>query len=292
MSDTSINERRRQGVCWYPLIIDGSRFNAGERLVITVKRPEKYREHHHFSSGKLVSLFSAEEEDSQSVNGVVNQANQEQMIITLNSDDEPKWLKKGKIGAQLLFDESSYKEMNKTLKKLITSEDYDQIKKILLGDQVPEFSEKNKTFVQGLNSSQNLALNKVLSAQSMAVIHGPPGTGKTTTLIESISETLKVENQVLVCAPSNNAVDLLIEKLSERDISVLRIGHPARVTEEMLGLTLDARVANHKDFKDMKSMRKKAEEYFALAKKYKRSFGYAEREQRKLLYEEAHQYKD
>lgn len=292
MSDTSINERRRQGVCWYPLIIDGSRFSAGERLVITVKRPEKYREHHHFNSGKLVSLFNAEDEDSNSVNGVVNQANQEQMIITLNSDQEPRWLKNGKIGVQLLFDEASYKEMNKTLKKLLTSEDHDTIKEILLGEQRPEFSEHSKCNIQGLNASQNHALNQVLSARSLAVIHGPPGTGKTTTLIESIAETLKKENQVFVCAPSNNAVDLLTEKLSERSINVLRLGHPARVTEEMLGLTLDAKIANHKDFKDMKSMRKKAEEFFALAKKYKRSFGHAEREQRKLLYEEAHQYKD
>lgn len=294
MSDTSINERRRQGVCWFPLIIDNTRFNAGERLVISFKRPEKYREPHMFSSGKLVSFFSAEGEGNNSVNGVINHANQESMMVTLNCDDEPYWMKKGQLGVQLLFDESSYKEMNKALKKLSKTEDEPLInlKEILLGDKKPEFTNKPEISCQGLNSSQNEALNKVLNAKQLAIIHGPPGTGKTTTLIESIAETVKAENQVLVCAPSNNAVDLLVEKLSERNIRVLRIGHPARVTEEMLSLTLDAQISNHKDYKDLKNLKRKSEEYFSMAKKYKRSFGYSEREQRRLLFEEAHQYKD
>lgn len=294
MSDTSINERRRQGVCWYPLIIENTKFNAGERLVISIKRPEKFREPHLFSSGKLVSFFSADGEHDNSVNGVVNHANQESMLVTLNSDDEPHWMKKGKLGVQLLFDESSYKEMNKALKKLLKNEDehINKLKEILLGDRNPEFTDHKPINASGLNQSQNEALNKVIDAKNIAVVHGPPGTGKTTTIIEAIAETVKTEKQILVCAPSNNAVDLLVEKLTDRNIHVLRIGHPARVTEETLSLTLDAQVANHKDFKDLKQLRKKSEEYFSMAKKYKRSFGHAEREQRKLLYDEAHQYKD
>ncbi|QSE96072.1 AAA domain-containing protein [Fulvivirga lutea] len=294
MSDTSIAERRKQGVCWFPLIIENTRFNAGERLVISVRRPDKYQEPHLFSSGKLVSFFSAEGENKESINGVVNNVSKDQMLITLNSDDEPYWMKKGQLGVQLLFDESSYREMNKALKKLIKTEEAHtlKLKNILLGNETPLFKESKPYQSQGLNDSQNTALNKVLNAETVSVIHGPPGTGKTTTLIESIVETLKSENQVLVCAPSNNAVDLLVEKLTEHQVNVLRIGHPARVTEEMLSLTLDAKIANHKDFKDYKAMRKKADEFFGMAKKYKRSFGYAEREQRKLLYDEAHQYKD
>jgi len=292
MSDTSLNERRRKGVCWYPVIVDNTRYNAGERLIITVNRPEKYRENHLFSSGKLVSVFNAEGEATNSVNGVVNHTGIDKMIITLNSDNQPGWLKNGKLGVQLLFDESSYKEMNKALKKLIKSDDFEEIKKVLLGAQTPEFSDNEINTIRSLNQSQNNALDKVLNAKSLAVIHGPPGTGKTTTLVESIIETLKNEKQVLVCAPSNNAVDLLVEKLSERDVKVLRVGHPARVTEEMLGLTLDAKVANHEDYKDLKALRKEAEEYFSLAKKYKHSYGYHERQQRKLLYDEAYQCKD
>lgn len=294
MTDTSIHERRRQGVCWYPIIIENTRFNAGERLVISVRRPEKYKESHLFQSGKLVSFFSAEGEEKNSVNGVINHAKNDQMLITLNSDNEPEWMKKGQLGVQLLFDESGYKEMDRALKLLIKTEEV-QIqshKEVLLGAAAPQFLNGNTTSIDGLNSSQNEALNKITNATSLAIIHGPPGTGKTTTLVESITATLKGEDQVLVCAPSNNAVDLLVEKLSQRSIQVLRIGHPARVTEEMLEMTLDARVTSHKDYKDMKAMRKKAEEYFSMAKKYKRSFGYSERQQRKLLYDEAHQYKD
>ncbi|MEQ8475500.1 AAA domain-containing protein [Fulvivirga sp.] len=297
MTSTSYNERRRQGVCWYPVHVEKTDFDAGERPILRVSRPPEHRESHMFQSGKLVSFFSnaqGNDESSEAITGVVNSAGESHMMITLNSDDKPSWIRDGKLGVQLLFDENSYREMERTIKNLIKTEDFrvKHLKNILLGDKQAQFDDATPVTIPGLNPSQNDALNKVLNAHDVAIIHGPPGTGKTTTIIESILQTLKSEKQILVCAPSNAAVDLLVEKLSDRDVNVLRIGHPARVTEEMLGKTLDARVANHPDFKDLKGMRKKAEEFFSMAKKYKRSFGYAEREQRKLLYDEAHQLKD
>ncbi|HNP18849.1 MAG TPA: AAA domain-containing protein [Fulvivirga sp.] len=297
MSGTSLKDRRRQGVCWYPVHVEKTQFDAGERLLVKVSRPPEHKESHLFQSGKLVSFFSNAQgntEGNETVSGVVNQVGEHHMLITLNSDDKPDWITDGQLGVQLLFDENSYREMERTLKFLLKTDDHrvNHLKNVLLGDREAQFDEGENITIQGLNESQNAALNKVVNAYEVAIIHGPPGTGKTTTLIEAILQTLRTETQVLVCAPSNAAVDLLVDKLSQRGANVLRIGHPARVTEEMLGKTLDARIAHHSDYKDMKSLRKKSEEYFALAKKYKRSFGHAEREQRKLLFDEAHSLKD
>ena len=138
-----------------------------------------------------------------------------------------------------------------------------------------------------MNSSQKKAVRKVVGAEDFAIIHGPPGTGKTTTLVEAIKETLKSESQVLVCAPSNAAVDLLTEKLSQQGISIVRIGHPARVTEEILDLTLESKIANHQDYKLLKDLRKRSAECFKLGGKWKRSFGADERKQRNLIRLEA-----
>ena len=137
-----------------------------------------------------------------------------------------------------------------------------------------------------LNESQNSALQKILHSPDVAFIHGPPGTGKTTTLVQAILSTIKIEMQVLVCTPSNAAIDLLVEKLSEKGLNVLRIGHPARVTEQTLSKTLDARIAAHSNFSELRVLRKKLEQLRSMASKYKRNFGHHEKEQRRLLKEE------
>ncbi|MEX2336402.1 MAG: AAA domain-containing protein, partial [Fulvivirga sp.] len=292
MIGTSLAERRKQGVCWYPVQLERTRFDSGDRLLVKVSRSPEHQESHMFQSGKLVSLFSnagSNDERQETVNGVINQVNKQEMIITLNKDDVPAWINDGHLGVQLLFDENAYREMERALGYLINTSDgrISELKKILLGGRQAQFQMHDPVQVQGLNESQNRALNLVLNASDVAIIHGPPGTGKTTTLIQAILETLKTENQTLVCAPSNAAVDLMAELLGDQGINVLRIGHPARVTEETLSKTLDARIASHPDYKELKALRKQAEEYKALGKKFKRNFGYAEREQRKRLLAEA-----
>ncbi|NJK97712.1 MAG: AAA family ATPase, partial [Bacteroidales bacterium] len=131
------------------------------------------------------------------------------MIITLNSDDLPDWIYSGHLGVHLLFDENSYREMENAVTFLIKTreERINQIKSVLLGDTNALFSTESALRVGTLNESQNKALTLINKAQDVAIIHGPPGTGKITTLVEAIMQVLREEQQVLVCAPSNTAVD-------------------------------------------------------------------------------------
>lgn len=292
VANTSIVERRKEGVCWYPLSVERTKFDAGERLLVKVSRPKEHKESHLFQSGKLVSIFSnagSNNEQKHAITGVVNRSGEREMIITLNNDDEPDWLHDGNVGVQLMFDENAYLEMERALNIVMNPLDnrLEQLRGILLESEEASFSQQYPVEIPHLNSSQNKALQLISSADDLAIVHGPPGTGKTTTLVESIHHTLKSENQVLVCAPSNAAIDLLCEKLGEKGLNVVRVGHPARVTEEILSKTLDAQIAHHNNYKDLKAIKKQADEYYRTARKYKRNFGHEERQQRRLLLQES-----
>ncbi len=288
--NTSLEQRKKDGVSWYPVVLAGRHFNMGEKLVVKVERTTALNRPHVFQSGKVVSLFAnSNGKQNLTLSGVVNEVKGNTMAITLNVDELPDWAEQEKLGVDLLFDEQSYREMENALKNVIHTHEARIIalREILSGNDVPEFINTQPATIPHLNGSQNEALNKILSARDVAIVHGPPGTGKTTTLVQAIYQTLKQEKQALVCAPSNAAVDLLTEKLSEQGLSVIRIGHPARVTESNLSKTMDAQIANHSYYKDLRVIKRKAEEYCEMGSKYKRSFGYAEREQRRLLLAEA-----
>jgi len=296
VQDSSLTERREEGVCWYPVQLEKTKYDAGERLLVKISRNADDNTSHLFQSGKLVSLFSNANnlENEDFVTGVVNKVTRNEILITINSSDFPDWINKGKLGIQLLFDENSYKEMNRALNFLLKTDNEQIINttNIILGEDEATFTNKFYIDHPKLNQSQNNAVNKILNAKNLSIVHGPPGTGKTTTLVHAIEYTLKEEKQILVCAPSNTAVDLLVEKLSERKINVVRIGHPARVNETVLKSTLDAQITNHENYKDVKMLRKKTEELYKLAKKFKRNFSEAERQQRREFYAEARKLKE
>jgi superfamily I DNA and/or RNA helicase len=145
----------------------------------------------------------------------------------------------------------------------------------------------NDIIIPQLNLSQNKAVRHVLSVNDIGVIHGPPGTGKTTSLVQAIRLTLQTENQILVCAPTNSAVDLITEKLIELGIDVLRMGHPARISDELQKSSIDGKISSSPYYKDIKNLRRNAEEYFRMAGKYKRVFGKEDAQQRTAFYTEA-----
>ncbi len=289
-SRNNINYRKEHGVTWYPLVITNIEIGLGEYLAIDIERTTNHNEPHQFSGGKIASLFSNAHQDSQPINGTVKVLGQNKLRFSLTVDELPDWCHDGKLGINLLFDETSYNEMNIALEKVnsATNNRLAHLRDVMYKIKLPQFEKLDESLcIAGLNQSQNLAVQKIVAAKDIAIIHGPPGTGKTTTLVQAIRQTLMSEKQVLVCSSSNTAVDLLTEKLHREGIIVLRLGNPARISEEVLMNTLDAKVAAHPSSKELKSYRKTAEEYFRMAGKYKRTFGREEREQRQLFYQEA-----
>ncbi len=293
---TSISDKKQQGVCWYPVQIKKSKIGFGDRIMLDLERFDA-NQSHVFSSGKSVSLFSNHGDfqgQEYCVNGVINVVKKDLMVVTLQSDGYPEWLEDGKIGVDLLFDEASYREMESTLKAVIKAEKgrLGELKEVLLGFREASFSQRQFIPIPELNEAQNQVVKLVDAADDLAIIHGPPGTGKTTTLIAAIADSLTKNRQVLVCAPSNAAVDLLVEKLIDKSINTIRIGHPARVDDKILSQTLDAKITTHPSYKDLKKLKKTAEEYKNLGRKYKRNFGPEERAQRKRLFDEASRIKE
>ncbi len=289
-SRNNINYRKQNGVTWYPIVISNIEIGLGEYLNIDVERTTNHNEPHQFSGGKIASLFSNNHQDATPLNGTIKVINQNKLRLSLSVDDLPEWCDDGKLGINILFDETSFKEMDIALEKVINAKHnrLAELRDVLYGIKPAEFEKENDQLqITGLNQSQNEAVKKIIAAKDIAIIHGPPGTGKTTTLVQAIRQTLNSERQVLVCSSSNTAVDLLTEKLHREGINVLRLGNPARISEDVINNTLDAKIAAHESYKDLKSYRKTADEYFRMAGKYKRNFGKAEREQRQLLYIEA-----
>lgn len=291
-----LHRKTKEGKCWYPVQLKRDYIGTGERLIIEVERTNHLDQPHVFQSGKMVSVFSNAKAtpDKHYIGGVINYVKDNTMVITLNSDDLPEWIDDQLLGIDLMFDEMAYREMELAMKKIIEAEDSRtaELRDTLLGFRSPVSGHQlpvtgDRKLETTLNDSQQAALQKVLDAHDVAIIHGPPGTGKTTTLVQAIAQTVMNEKQVLVCAPSNAAVDLLVEKLSEQKLNVVRIGHPARVTDQSLSKTLDSRIARHDHYKELRALRKKMEQVRAMAFKFKRSFGYAERQERNMLKQEA-----
>jgi len=290
---TSVSERRANGIAWYPIAIRGSEMSRGDYLTVEVERTTHQDVPHQLRFGMPAVLFSNHEPKKDRGEGTITHQSGNRLKITLRTDELPEWSRDGKLGIDLLFDDNSYDEMQQALKAAsLTDENTEtgRLVRILAGEKEPSFKTDIASYTApGLNASQQNAVTKILSANELAIVHGPPGTGKTTTLVQAIKALYQRDRkQILVVAPSNTAVDLLSEKLSDEGMNVLRVGNPARVSERLMSLTLDSKMAGHVRMKEIKNLKKQANEYKNMAHKYKRSFGKAERDQRKALFDEAH----
>ena len=292
---SSVSDRRANGLTWFPVAIRGSEIGRGDYLTIELERTTHQDVFHQFRSGMPAVFFTNHDPKKDRIEGTISHQNGNKLKITIKDDELPEWSRDGKLGVDLLFDDNSYDEMNDALKMASELSDKSTLIQVLTGEKNPTFVDfnaggvLNPASVGKLNESQSKAVNKILLANELAVVHGPPGTGKTTTLIQAIKALIKQENQkILVVAPSNTAVDLLSEKLSEEGLNVLRVGNPARVSERLQRLTLEAKMAEHDYLKETKRLKKQAMEFKNMAHKYKKSFGKSERDQRKALFDEAH----
>ncbi|MDB5030632.1 AAA domain-containing protein [Mucilaginibacter sp.] len=282
---TGAAQRRALGLSWYPIAIRNTEPARGDYLSVEVERTTHKELSHQIRFGSSVALFS-NHDSADRVNGTVTYIGGDRMKVTLLTEELPDWASGGKLGIDLLFDAYSYDEMRNALKAAERTDSH--LVRVLTGKASPVFVPASYSN-NNLNSSQEAAVRNILGAQDLVIVHGPPGTGKTTTLVAAINALIECgEPQLLVVAPSNTAVDLLSKKLSDTGLNVLRIGNPVRVTEQLQKLTLDSRMANHDQVKEVKKLKKMAAEFKNMAHKYKRSFGKAEREQRKALFDEAH----
>lgn len=290
---TSISDRRSAGLTWYPIAIRNTEMSRGDYLSVEIERTTHQDVTHQLRFGASAVLFSNHDPKNDRVEGAITFQMGNRLKITLRTEELPDWASDGKLGIELLFDNNSYDEMQNALKeaeKRSVSTKEGQLINILTGESKPSFQSDIPAFhIPKLNASQQESLNNILASRELAIVHGPPGTGKTTTLVQAIKALVKQDGkQILVVAPSNTAVDLLTEKLAEEGLNVLRVGNPARVSDKLMSLTLDSKMAEHSSMKEIRVLKKQANEFRNMAHKYKRNFGRAEREQRKALFDEAH----
>lgn len=288
----SAAERRANGTTWYPIAIRGSETGRGDYITLEVERTTHHEISHQLRPGMPAALFSNHHATEDRVEGVISFINNDRLKLALRVDELPEWSRDGKLGIDLLFDDNSYAEMENALREadaLSDDPEKGRLVQVLTGKTAPAFTDIPPiTLYEGLNPSQVAAVQKICSATDLAIVHGPPGTGKTTTLVTAIQAMIAADGeQILVTAPSNAAVDLLSERLSAAGLRVLRAGNPAKVSETLLSLTLDQQLAGDNRMKEVKKLRKQAGAYRDMAHKYKRQFGKAEREQRKALFDEA-----
>ena len=282
-----VERKVRRGLCWFPVSVGRNYYNSLDQLVVEVTdtSPHDDIEHqltyrsssvatrpneqaqwpsllHQFEPGKPVCFF--EQDASEMLRymkfvGQVSYVEERRMVVVLpNADALTQIQNAQRLGVQLYLDEYTYRQMFAALDQVINAKEgrLAQLRDIIHASMpTGKFTFAPVRF-PWLNPSQEQAVNEVLWAKDVAVVHGPPGTGKTTTLVEAIYETLRRENQVLVCAQSNMAVDWISEKLADRGVSVLRIGNPMRVTDRMLGFTYERRFESHPRYTDLWTLRR------------------------------------
>lgn len=252
----------KRGLCWFPITAGRSYYNSLNQLVMEVTRTEDTDIEHNFEYGRPVCFFRQSADGSlcyYNFQATVSYADDTRMVLVMPGSGAIVDVQNAdRLGVQLYFDETSYRTMFEALNDVLRAKGnrLAQLRDTLLGTLKPGFRELYPVRFPWLNSTQETAVNKVLCTRDVAIVHGPPGTGKTTTLVEAIYETLHREPQVLVCAQSNTAVDWISEKLVDRGVNVLRIGNPTRVNDKMLSFTYERRFEAHPSYTELWSIRK------------------------------------
>ena len=261
-TQAGIERNVRNGICWYPVSTGRSYYNSLNQLVVEIERRMAQEVEHAFEYGRPVCFFKTDSSGKPvffNFTSVVSYVQDDRMVVSLPSPLALAEIKaETDLGIQLYFDETSYRAMFSALKEVMAAKKdrLAELRDILLGNQPVAKLKLFPIRFPWLNASQEKAVNEVLAAKDVAIVHGPPGTGKTTTLVEAIYETLHRENQVLVCAQSNMAVDWISEKLVDRGVNVLRIGNPTRVNDKMLSFTYERRFEAHPDYAELWGIRK------------------------------------
>jgi len=292
-----LSDRVEQGYTWYPLQVLNTGFALGEKAFVIVERTTRLNEPQQLRAGQTVSLFTqAQDADQPEKQGIINFVERNRMKIILNARDVPDWINAGQLGVDMLFDDRSYQEMDRALEKVMAAKGdrLAELRGVMTAGPEKKTSLERETGVlhaektmQGLNESQQMAVEAILYNRDVAIIHGPPGTGKTTTLVAGIKALTQTEQTVLVTAPSNTAADLLTERLADQGLNVVRIGNVSRVDDSVLQHTLDALLAAHPEAKNIKKVKIAAADFRRQAGRFKRNFNAEDRHERTHLKQQA-----
>ncbi len=253
-----IERKVKRGNAWWPVKVVRSYYNSLNQLAVEVLRTTDSDIEHNFEFGRPVQFFHDDPIRYFRFTGTVSYADGDRLVITVPDNTSIIDLQNAeRLGVQLSFDETSYRHMMEALDRAIKGKGrLGYLRDLFYSHQKPETFVFPPMHFPYLNTTQEEAVNQVLRAKDVAIVHGPPGTGKTTTLVEAIRETLMRESQVLVCAQSNMAVDWISEKLVDRGINVLRIGNPTKVNDKMLSFTYERRFESHPDYTQLWAIRK------------------------------------
>ena len=271
--EMGLQRKVKRGDAWFPLKMGKSYYNSLNQLVVEVFRQSDDDEiEHNFEFGRPVAFFRINEKNQIkyfNFTASVSYVDGDRMVVAVPDNGQLIDVQGAEqVGIQLFFDETSYKTMFEALDRVMKAKGrLGYLRDLFYSRQKAETFSFAPMHFPYLNRTQEEAVNRVLWAKDVAVVHGPPGTGKTTTLVEAIYETLRRENQVLVCAQSNMAVDWISEKLVDRGINVLRIGNPTRVNDKMLSFTYERRFEAHPDYEMLWSIRKAIRELRAHRKR-------------------------
>ncbi len=285
----SFQERKSKGLLWYPAVLKNEDFHHTKGVLATFEKTNTEIYPNGFQSGQLATLVLP----NQNVQfiGTVTRVSDTSITLHFDTDELPEWIYEGKIGIQQYYDEQNYLKMKRAIEKVLEAPPNNHLvhlRNVITQNTAPlphlDFS---YLISDELNISQQKAIQSALACQDIHIIHGPPGTGKTTTLVHLIIQLLKTEKQILVTAASNAAVDNIAERLMQKGISVLRVGHSARVNENLHSALMDYQIQAHTEFKLVRNMLKEADNIRKQALKFKRNFGTSEREQRQNLLKEA-----
>ena len=255
-------QRVQKGYSWYPLQVTKEGYGIGERPFVVITREGE--EAHQFRAGTSINLFTVQQGVRHPQrSGVIQYVKKDKMKIILGGEDHPDWLQRGGVGVDLMFDERTYIEMDKAMERLETArgDRTAELRDVIMGVRPAEHRpvpDSTVAHLTALNDSQREAVREILGASHLSLIHGPPGTGKTTTLVAAVGELVKTEHNILFCAPSNSAADLVTLRMAEQGIRVVRTGNISRVEEDVMQHTLEVQIARHPDTKQVKKLRKKA----------------------------------
>jgi len=266
---TGIQRLVKRGDVWLPLRVGKVYYNSLNQRVIEIFREADADIEHNFEFGRPVMFFKGATCSYFPFTGTVSYVDGDRMVVAIPDGADILELHTGEaVGVQLAFDETSYRLMFEALNRTMSAKGrLGYLRDLFYSRQKAEKYTFQPMRFAYLNATQERAVNEVLWAKDVAVVHGPPGTGKTTTLVEAIYETLRRESQVLVCAQSNMAVDWISEKLVDRGVNVLRIGNPTRVNDKMLSFTYERRFEAHPDYPHLWSIRKAIRELRANCKR-------------------------